>query len=89
MELIVVTKEELEKILRTIIEQNQPRKKQDHIYTNELISKSEVAEILDVSLSSVDNYRRLGNLKSYKFGNKVRFRRSEVLEAATSISASL
>ena len=51
-----------------------------------LVDKVEVQKILgDVSLSHVDNLRRRGILKSYRVGNLVRFKYSEVLGAAKAI----
>ena len=47
-----------------------------------LISKKEAARLLGCSQSTIDNYRRVGRLKSVKLGKSVRFRRGDVLAVA-------
>jgi len=44
-----------------------------------LISKKEAAKLLSCSQSTIDNYRRDGQLKAQKLGRKVLFRRGDVL----------
>lgn len=47
------------------------------------IDRKEVAKIASVCVSTVINLERAGVLKSYRFGNKKRYKHSEVLEAMT------
>lgn len=45
------------------------------------VSKKEAARILDCCESTIDNLRRRCVLKSYKVGNAVRFKRSELINS--------
>jgi len=48
---------------------------------DELINTEEVAKLFDVSLGTVRNWRRRGLIQAYKIGTRVRFKRSELMEA--------
>ena len=48
---------------------------------SELITKGIAAKMLGVSVSSIDNYRREGLIRSYRIGNNIRFKKSELLQA--------
>ncbi len=47
---------------------------------NEFLNKKEAAKLASLSVSTIDNLRRAGELKPYDFGSSVRFKRSELLE---------
>ena len=51
----------------------------------ELISREDVCKLLNISLSTLHIWRKQGILKDYRIGNKVRFKKAEVLEAITEI----
>ena len=44
----------------------------------EYLTRSEVAELLKVDLSTIHNWRKSGRLKAYGKGGKVFFKRSEI-----------
>ena len=46
-----------------------------------LLSRKEVADFFNISLVTLHKWTKKGVVKSYKIGNKVRFKKSEVLEA--------
>lgn len=46
----------------------------------ELISRTDVAKQLDISLPTLDSYVRKGIIKGYRFGKHIRFKKSEVLD---------
>ena len=88
--IVTMTKSELEAILEDKIRyaflnympdfsQNMQDSSEDK---SEFVTKREVAKMLSCSTSTVDNYRRAGQLKPYYLGQKyksVRFKRAEVL----------
>ena len=45
-----------------------------------LLSREDVAQILDVSLGTIDNLRKKNKLHSYRIGLLVRFKNSEIQE---------
>ncbi|MGY5846624.1 helix-turn-helix domain-containing protein [Salegentibacter sp. HM20] len=44
----------------------------------ELLTRTEVAELLKVDLSTIHNWGRSGKLKRHGLGNRVYFKRSEI-----------
>ena len=85
MELVVIPKSELEELLKSIISLNSKPKapiKEAEIIEN-LLDKKQAAKLLNVSLATIDNYRRNGLIPSYRIGSAVRFKRSELIEAIT------
>lgn len=54
----------------------------------ELMTRKEVSNLLGVSVVTVHNWGKKGIIKPYRIGNKVRYKRSEVLEALESINQS-
>lgn len=51
------------------------------VVPTELLSRSEVAKMLSIDLSSVHNWTVKGKLQSYGIGGRVYYKRSEVEEA--------
>jgi len=49
--------------------------------SNKLLSRKEVAELLRISLPTLNNYKNSGILKFHRIGNRVLFKRGEVMEA--------
>jgi excisionase family DNA binding protein len=52
---------------------------------DELLTRDEVAGLLKISKVTVWEWSRKGILQPYRIGNKVRFKRSEVLGAAKAV----
>lgn len=48
-----------------------------------LLDKKQAAKMLNVSLATIDNYRRNGMIPSYRIGSAVRFKKSELLRSIT------
>ena len=48
---------------------------------NKLLSRIEVAELLRISLSTLNNYKKSGILKCHRIGNRVLYNKGEVMEA--------
>lgn len=81
-EILITTKEELHSMLADVIgkmsnhETNSPTLNEDGYLT-----KKEASFLFKVSPNTIDNYRRRKLIKSYKIGNNVRFKKSELMEA--------
>lgn len=52
----------------------------------ELLTRNETAKFLKISLSTLWNWTRLKHLKSYGIGNKVYYKKHEILEALIKLS---
>lgn len=61
-------------------------KKQQSDPNDELITRQEASKILKVSISTLDNWKRAGIITSYRIGNKVRYKKSEILDSLTKIN---
>lgn len=76
----VLTEADLRRIVSEVVVQaiketsQQPKKPEPDRY----LDKKEVAEMVGVSVSTVDNLRRHGVLKSYNVRRRVKFRLKEV-----------
>jgi len=57
---------------------NQQEMESDH---NILLSRKEVADYLKISLPTLHNYQKSEILKSHRIGNRVLFKKGEVMEA--------
>jgi excisionase family DNA binding protein len=53
---------------------------------NEYIKREEACELLSINLSSLWKHTKSGKLKSYGIGNRVLYKRAEVLEAVKPIN---
>jgi excisionase family DNA binding protein len=53
---------------------------------NEYIKRDEACELLSINLSSLWKHTKSGKLKSYGIGNRVLYKRSEVLDAVKPIN---
>jgi excisionase family DNA binding protein len=85
MSLVVIDKNELEQALRNIIkdaisEHFRLQLKPDDNVKNDLLQISDVAEMLNVSLSTVHSYKRQGIFPFYRIGRRIYFKRDEVIE---------
>lgn len=53
---------------------------------NELITRDEVCKLLNFNKTTLHKHTRSGRLKSYGIGNRVLYKKSEVLEAVKPIN---
>jgi excisionase family DNA binding protein len=60
-------------LLQTV---NQPKQPE-----NDLLTRDEVCKLLSINKTSLWKHTKTGKLKSYGIGNRVFYKRSEVLEA--------
>lgn len=47
----------------------------------ELLTRKKVAELLGITLPTLHNWTKKGVLKSYRLGTRLRYKKSEVMEA--------
>lgn len=48
---------------------------------SELITRTEAARLLDISLPTLNAYSKDGRIKSYRIGSRIRYKRDEVLKS--------
>ncbi len=82
--IIVTTPEELERLIEAatlrVVKAYFKQLDSTLLPSEEYISKSKAARLINVSTSTIDNYVRQGKLNEYPFtGKTVRFKREEVL----------
>lgn len=82
MELILVSKDELQTLitdsLNACLNKRQPEEVED---LPEWLTRRQVAEYLNCTLATVDNYSRAGTLKKRYINGLPRFKREEVRQA--------
>ena len=74
--------EKLEKIEIEIQKLNAPQQNDDEI----LLSRLETAKLLKINLTSLWKHTKSGKLKSYGIGNRVFYKKDEVLKSLTRIN---
>lgn len=82
IQLIQITPEQLQDaILKGVKEQLETLKRDfQPKQPEEILTRAEVAGLLNIDLSTVHNWCRTGQLKRYGIGNRVYFKRSEIDE---------
>ena len=51
------------------------------------LGRSEVCELLKISLPTLNDWTKLGRLKSYKIGNRVLYRQDEIEDSLSQVSS--
>ncbi len=74
--------EELKPLLVDLI----PAKKEEIELESEFVTREEVCKMLSFNKTSLWKHTKSGRLKSYGIGNRVLYKRSEVLEAVKPIN---
>jgi len=72
----------IEKIIETKLGNPVPTKTENQ---SEYITRKEVAELLKISLPTLHDWSKQGWLLSYKMGNRVLYKRSEVEASVTKV----
>jgi len=70
----------LKPLLQTTAPTEQPQPE------NDLLTRAEVSKLLSINFTSIWKHTKSGRLKSYGIGNRVFYKRSEVLEAVKPIN---
>jgi len=87
--LAVIQVEELKtlisEVVRAELTEHAPRLSEPFAEFPELLTRRQTAELLGVALATIDNWTKEGRLLKYRIGPVVRFQKSEVLAALTSL----
>jgi len=66
--------------IKEVLNENQPPTKEEE----ELITRKETAQLLGISLPTLNEYSKDGIIPAYRLGSRVRYKKNEVLEALIS-----
>ena len=78
-----ITIEQLAEVLKPLLQKPFTEPQQ---VTNELIGRKEACALLHINLSTLHKHTQSGRLKSYGLGNRILYKRAEVLESVTAIN---
>lgn len=78
-----ITIEQLAEALKPLVQPNAPV--QPTSTEDELLSREEVCSLLKISKTTLNTHTRKCDLKSYSIGNRILYKRSEVLAAVKPI----
>lgn len=56
------------------------------VSTEKILSKSEVVELLGISMNTLDKHIRSGTIPTYGIGNRVLFKQTEILNSLIKIN---
>ena len=81
-DILLTTRQDLQALFTDVFGQITTHELKDSKQMEEIfLTKKEASDFLKVSPNTIDNYRKRNLIKSYKIGNNVRFKRSELMEA--------
>ncbi|MCO7355911.1 helix-turn-helix domain-containing protein, partial [Riemerella anatipestifer] len=75
-----VTANELIKAIATAVKNELQAPEPQPVESHDLMNKKEVAKMLRVSLMTINNWTKQGLLTSYRIGNRVMYKKDEVLQ---------
>jgi len=78
-----ITIEQLAEVLRPMLQKTFSEPQQ---VTNELIGRNEACALLHCNLSTLRKHTKSGRLKSYGIGNRILYKKSEILESVSPIN---
>jgi excisionase family DNA binding protein len=78
-----ITLQELAEALAPLLQQNEVAQVNP---SNDLLSRDEVCKLLNFNKTSLWKHTKSGRLQSYGIGNRVLYKKSEVLEAVKPIN---
>ena len=78
-----ITLQELAEALAPLLQQKEVAKVEP---SNDLLTRDEVCKLLNFNKTSLWKHTRSGRLKSYGIGNRVLYKKAEVLEAVKPIN---
>lgn len=89
MAIVVIEVSELEQLIEAAVSRALQRAKPEfaipHSANNKLLNIHEVANLLDVSISTVNSYKRLGLIPFHRLGRRIFFKEEEILESLKKI----
>ncbi|CAA0242662.1 conserved hypothetical protein [Tenacibaculum maritimum] len=54
---------------------------------DKLLTRKQTAELLQISLVTLWNWRKEGIIQAYRIGNKIRYKESKIIEALQTVNA--
>jgi excisionase family DNA binding protein len=75
----------LSEVVRSELQNHIPTRKEPFEDFPELLSRQQTAELLGVSLATLDNWAATGRLQKHRLGATVRFKKTELLNALNSL----
>jgi len=76
-----ITVDELKTLISEVLQNNEVKHEQPHKEDTEYITRQETAEILRISLPTLNEYTKKGILSGYRLGSRVRYKKNEVENA--------
>lgn len=83
--LITVKKEELENLIENAV-QNAVKQNVKAVEPDQLMTRQQTADFLSVNLATLWRYTKSGVLPAHQIGNRVYYKRSEILESLECIN---
>lgn len=77
----------LQQLAEALIPLLQPQQAKELQPINDLITRDEVCKLLSFNKTSLWKHTKSGKLKSYGIGNRILYKRSEVIEAVKPINS--
>jgi len=73
----VIVEDSVRKVMREL--------KENATQIDEYLTQKELCKLLHISMSTIVNWRKAGKLKPHKIGNRILFKREDILQKITEI----
>jgi excisionase family DNA binding protein len=80
-----VTAQELESIIENAVQRALPKQAPEGDKQPQFITRQEAANLLGVSLVTIDKWSKEGHLKKFRIGGRIRFKTVEVQKALSEV----
>jgi excisionase family DNA binding protein len=77
--------DDLKNLLREVLRENAVSKPKESCKKQVYLNRFEVAEILKVSLPTLNNWSKSGTIQSYRIGNRVLYKADEIEQSVHSV----
>ncbi|MFJ1474636.1 helix-turn-helix domain-containing protein [Capnocytophaga cynodegmi] len=85
----LIPREEIKNIVLEVLQENRGEgiQQSQETFSDEYLTRKQVAEKLKISLPTLNKYTKAGILKGYRIGGRVLYKRSEVEQSLREISS--
>lgn len=80
-----LTADELKNVIREAVREAIPKAPEQATATPDYLTRQEAANMLGVSLVTIDKWSHAGHLQKYRIGGRIRFKAVEVSKALTQV----
>jgi excisionase family DNA binding protein len=82
-----INTEDLKRLLREVLEESNNQKESQRNENNikKYLNRFEVADLLKISLPTLNNWSKDGTIQSYRIGNRVLYKAEEIDQAVKSV----